>query len=85
MLSVIIRITFNDFQLLLVIERKNMDTEKYIGLSKRNAQNLAEAQNLIFRLISVDGEPYFGMPEDKRTDRICVEIVAGKVSSAKAC
>jgi hypothetical protein len=56
--------------------------EKYLNLPKKEAQNLAEKSNIIFRLISVDGEPYFSYPEDERTDRICVEITKGKVSKA---
>lgn len=59
-----------------------MDAEKYIGLTKKSAQNLAEAQNIIFRLISIDGEDYFGYPEDSREDRICVEINGSVVTKA---
>lgn len=58
------------------------DVSKYLNLPKKDAQNLAERQNLIFRLISIDGEPYFAYPEDKRDDRICVEIENGKVTKA---
>jgi hypothetical protein len=57
-------------------------TEKYLNLPKKEAQNLAEKNNFIFRLISIDGEPYLPYPEDQRDDRVCVEIVSGKVSKA---
>ena len=59
-----------------------MRAEEFIGRSKDSAQDFAEKMNLIYRLISVDGNPYFGYPEDKREDRICVEIVSGKVAKA---
>lgn len=59
-----------------------MNADIYLGLTKKSAQNLAEAQNVIFRLISIDGEDYFGYPEDSRDDRICVEINEGKVTKA---
>lgn len=59
-----------------------MDTSKYLNLTKKQAQNLAEAQNLIFRLIKIDAEDYFPYPEDIRDDRVCVEIVNGKVVKA---
>lgn len=61
-------------------EAKNSNT--YIGLSKKSAQNLAEASNLVFRLVSVDGETYLGYPDDVSLERVCVEIVDGKVSFA---
>ncbi len=57
-----------------------MKKEDFIGLDKKSAQNLAERKNLIFRLLSVDSEPYFSMPEDKRDDRVCVEIEKNKVT-----
>lgn len=59
-----------------------MNADIYLGLTKKSAQNLAEAQNVIFRLISIDGEDYFGYPEDSRDDRICIEINEGKVTKA---
>lgn len=60
-----------------------MKSEEFLGLTKKEAQNKAEARNLIFRLISIDGDKYFGYPEDgDRTDRVCVEITSGKVSKA---
>lgn len=59
-----------------------MDTELFIGLSKKMAQDRAELNNLIFRLVSIDGETYLGYPEDARTDRICCEITSAKVTKA---
>lgn len=56
-----------------------MNEEKYLGQSKRSAQFMAESDNFLFRLISVDGEQFMNYPEDHRDDRICVEIVANKV------
>ncbi len=58
---------------------KMATAEEFIGLSKSKAQDVAEYKSLIFRLISIDGESFFGYPEDVRTDRICVEIEKGKV------
>jgi hypothetical protein len=57
-----------------------MKVEDFLGLSKKGAQDKAESRNLIFRLIRVDGDNFFSYPEDKREDRICVEIDKGKVS-----
>lgn len=57
-----------------------MKIEDFLGLSKKSAQDKAEAKNLIFRLIRVDGDNFFSYPADKREDRICVEIDKGKVS-----
>jgi hypothetical protein len=59
-----------------------IDAQQYIGLSKQSSQDRAEAQNLVWRLISVDGEPFFSYPQDTRDDRICVEIVGGRVVKA---
>ena len=56
--------------------------DEFVGLTKKGAQNLAEAKCLIFRLVSIDGETFLGYPEDERTDRICVEIEGGKVTQA---
>lgn len=56
-----------------------MDANQFIGMSKRRAQDLAEAKNLIFRLIRVDSEAFLPYPEDRRDDRVCVEIEQGKV------
>ena len=59
-----------------------MDTSCYLGLSKKDSQNTAEKLNHIYRLIRVDDKPMFSYPEDKRDDRICVEIEKGVVVKA---
>lgn len=59
-----------------------MNSDKFIGLGKKDAQNLAEAYNMIFRIIRVDDKDMFSYPEDNRDDRICIEIDQGKVSKA---
>lgn len=63
-----------------------MKPEDFIGMSKKGAQNFAEAKNMIFRLIRVDKEQFYKYPKDigeePRTDRICIEIDNGKVSIA---
>lgn len=58
------------------------DANAFMGLTKKGAQNKAEALNLIFRLIRIDGENFYGYPDDKREDRICVEIDNGAVTKA---
>jgi hypothetical protein len=60
-----------------------MSVEQFINLSKKQAQDLAEKRNMIFRLIRIDEEKYYDYPEDKRDDRICVELEGGKVVVAK--
>lgn len=59
-----------------------MDSEIFLGLPKRSAQELAETYNLLFRLIRIDDKPFFPYPDDIREDRICVEIQSGKVVKA---
>jgi hypothetical protein len=59
-----------------------VDANEFLGMSKKTAQDYAEARNLIFRLLSIDGEPFFSLPEDTRTDRVCVDIVDGKIVKA---
>jgi hypothetical protein len=58
------------------------DANGFVGLSKTRAQDKAEAMNLIFRLVSVDGNSFLGYPEDTRDDRVCVEIQSGSVVKA---
>lgn len=60
-----------------------MNENDFIGLSKKGAQDKADKNNLIFRLISVDGKPMFSYPTDTRTDRICIEMNNGEVTGAK--
>ena len=59
-----------------------MEAADFIGLSKKKCQDLCESKNMIFRPISVDGKAFFDYPEDVRTDRVCVKIVALKVTEA---
>lgn len=56
--------------------------DSFLGLTKKGAQNKAEEMNLIFRLIRIDSDNFYAYPEDKREDRLCVEIDAGKVTKA---
>jgi hypothetical protein len=60
-----------------------MEATDFIGLSKKSGQDLAESKNMVFRLISIDNEPFFSYPADERQDRICVEIKDGKIVVAK--
>jgi len=59
-----------------------MKASDFVGLSKTSAEDLADRLGIIYRLISVDGSPFFSYPEDKRDDRICVELEKGKVVKA---
>lgn len=59
-----------------------MNADAFLGLSKKRAQDVAEGKNMIFRLIRIDQENFYNYPEDVRTDRVCVEIDAGKVTKA---
>ena len=59
-----------------------IDTNRYIGLGKRRAQNLAEADNLVFRLVSSNGEVILGRPDDVQPDRLCVVIEGDQVKEA---
>ena len=61
-----------------------MQAQDFLSLSKKRAQDLAESKYMIFHLIRIDDERFFSYPseEDKRFDRICVEIDQGKVSKA---
>jgi hypothetical protein len=58
------------------------NANSFLGLTKKSAQNKAEEMNLIFRLIRIDSESYYAYPEDKREDRVCVEIDNGAVTKA---
>lgn len=59
-----------------------INTDSYLGLTKKKAQDKAEDNNLIFRLIKINGKDFFDYPEDTRTDRICIEIEGDKVTKA---
>ena len=57
----------------------------FIGLSKKRAQDKAEALNMVFRLIRIDAEKFFDYPQDHCPTRICVELDDGKVTKATLC
>lgn len=61
-----------------------MDITKFLGLTKKSAQDLAEKNNLVFRLIRIDQESFFTYPSNSehRNDRICIEIEKGQVVKA---
>ena len=59
-----------------------MTSEKFLGLPKKDAQDLAEKLNMIFRTIRINEKNFFTYPEDERDDRICVEIDNGIVTKA---
>lgn len=56
--------------------------DQFLGLTKKRAQDRAEVLNLVFRLIRINDENFLPYPDDKRTDRICVEIDNGAVTKA---
>lgn len=65
----------------------SISADKFLGLTKKGSQDLAERNNLIFRLIRIDGDDFMPYPseDDDRSqikDRICVEIDFGKVTKA---
>lgn len=59
-------------------------TTQFIGLTKKRAQDLAEAKNYVFRLIRIDSEEYFKYPDDRCDTRVCIEIDNGAVTKATA-
>lgn len=59
-----------------------MQAEKFVSLTKKEAQDLAERMNLIFRLIRVDDRNLQTYPEDLRDDRVCIELDKGHVTKA---
>jgi hypothetical protein len=62
-----------------------VSSDIFLGLTKQSAQSLSEAKNMIFQLVSIDGEQFFSYPnaeEPIRTDRVYVEIIKGKVVKA---
>lgn len=59
-----------------------MTADDFIGLSKKRAQDVAEYNSLIFRLVRVDSEEMLGYPTDTNAERICVEIEKGIVVKA---
>ena len=63
----------------------SLDINKFIGMTKKGSQDLAEKNNLIYRLIRIDNDKFNDYPVDDRTeqkDRVCIEIDGGKVSKA---
>ena len=59
-----------------------MKSSDFEGLTKKRAQDLAEASNLIFRLVKIDKEDILGYPTDTVADRVCIVIEDGKVIEA---
>lgn len=59
------------------------DAQDFVGLSKKGAQDKAEAKNLVFRLVAVDGETFLGWPDDSYPQRVCCVIEKGKVTEAR--
>lgn len=59
-----------------------MNAKDFLGLTKKRAQDLAEKQGMIFRLIRIDQNAFFDYPEELIEDRICVEIDSGQVTKA---
>lgn len=55
-------------------EQRDKLAKKYVGLTKKAAQDQADRDNLIYYLVSVDGEKRLGYPNDDRDDRLCVEM-----------
>lgn len=55
----------------------------FLGKSKKKSQDMAEAQNLIYRLIRIDQEYYFSYPDVPIPDCLCIEIDNGKVTKAQ--
>jgi len=58
------------------------NSNDFLNLSKKTAQDLAEKKNIIFHLIRIDGEMFFDYPSEVRDDRVCIEIEGGKVIRA---
>jgi hypothetical protein len=57
--------------------------DRFLGVGKAKAHDLAEQLNLVFRLVSVNGELFLGYPTDGvRSDRVCVEIINGSIVKA---
>jgi len=65
--------------------KMEVKAEEFLNCTKLQAQNKAEAKNMIFRLISKDGEEFLPWPTDQRTDRVCVEVVKGLVVKSVIC
>jgi len=60
-----------------------MNSEQFLGLAKKDAQNLADRMNLIFRLIRIGDKEFFKYPEEEsRGDIVCIEIDQSRVVKA---
>jgi len=59
-----------------------MNTEQFLGLTKRQSYSLAEKLGLMPHLVRMDERKLFGYPEDKRDDRVCLEFDSRKVTKA---
>ena len=60
-----------------------MNSEQFLGLTKKDAQSLADKMDLIFRLIRIGDKDFFSYPEEEgRGDIICVELDNSKVTKA---
>ena len=60
-----------------------MSSEKFLGLGKKAAQDLADRMNLIFRLIRIGDKDFFKYPDGEGSgDIICVELDNSKVTKA---
>lgn len=58
-----------------------IDLTALVGQTVEEAQRLARAQGYKFRIIVQDGKSFF-VTADYRTDRVNVEVAAGKVVRA---
>jgi hypothetical protein len=64
-------------------ETNKMNSEQFLGLGKKDAQNLADRMNLIFRLIRIGEKEFFTYPEGEgRGDVVCIEMDNLKVTKA---
>lgn len=58
-----------------------IDTKRLIGLQEDQAHRLIVVLNWQMLVVARDGIP-FNNRTDRRTDRVCVEIIHGKVTKA---
>jgi hypothetical protein len=59
-----------------------IDSNVFLGLTKKSGQNKAEVLNLLFHLVRIDKEAYLEFPKEKRDDRVCIEIDNGQITKA---
>lgn len=60
----------------------NMQSEQFLGLTKRQSYDLAEKLGLMVRIIRMGEKPLLPYPNDVRDDRICLELDERRVSKA---